>query len=192
MKTLIAFLLLAGSAVAGDLRNIAGAVVDLSPIYQWNQTNGPATNRPLSAWKLMQVVRIGKAVSVYVECEVAIEGVTNVVFTDHLPDQIKKFLDEEQRLEQQSGQLESFIENETKRLRLVGVESANWNLGSPAYNKFLLNRANLDKKKDDLTQTKQKLAEMKAAESSNTADFAILMNKKYLNLEIWDFGLKRR
>jgi hypothetical protein len=68
MKTLIVFLLLAGAAIAGDLRNIAGAVVDLSPIYQWKQTNGPATNRPLSAWKWMQVVRIGEAVSVYVEC----------------------------------------------------------------------------------------------------------------------------
>jgi macrodomain Ter protein organizer (MatP/YcbG family) len=191
MKTLIALLLLAGSAVAGDLRNIAGAVVDLSPIYQWSQTNGPATNRPLSAWKWMQVVQIGKTISVYVECEVAIDGVTNVIFTDHLPDPIKTFLDEEQRLELQNGQMQSFIENETKRLRLVAVESANWDSGSRAYNQFLLDRANLDNKKDDLTKTKQKLAEMKAGESSNAADFAILMNKKYLNLEIWDFGLKR-
>ena len=184
-------LILAGNAAANDLRYIGGAVVDLAPIYQWNQTNGPATTRPLAAWKFMQVARVGDAVSVYVECQVVIEGVTNVVLTDHLPQTIKTFLEEAQQLEKQSKELESFVESETKRVRLVAAESVNWDAGSSAFSQFLLDRAKLDNKKDDLAKTKQKLAEMKANGAANAADFAILMNKKYLNLEIWDFGLKR-
>ena len=191
MKTLIIFLLMAEAVGAEDLRNVAGAVVDLAPIYQWKLTNGPATNRPLAAWKEVQVLKVGDNISVYIQCQAVIEGVTNLIFTDHLPGRIKMFLEEEQGLLKQSNELQSFVETETKRLRLVQAESLNWEWGSTAMNKFLLDRATLNNKKDELAEVNRKLAKRNTNEASGAVDFAVLMNKKYLNLDLWDFGLKR-
>ena len=190
MKAVVFILLIAGSAAASDIRNIDGRDVDLAPIYQWQETNGPETNRPLAAWRAVQVLKIGEKVSVYTRCEMVVDGMTNVALVDHLPLTIKKFISGREQLEAQMTQLQTNIPAETKRLRIVAVDSMNWDPSSTAYQQFLRDRAALENKKQTFSELQQQYAEMKSREAAATTDYAILMNKRYLNLDIWDFGLK--
>jgi hypothetical protein len=190
MKILFFILLIAGSAAASDVRIIDGREVDLAPIYQWQETNGPATSRPLSAWRAVQVLQVGEPVSVYTQCNIAVDGITNMVLVDHLPPEIKKFITQRNQVETNIQTLQTNILSETKRLRIVTAESANWDVGSAAYQKFLLDRAALDNNRQTINELRQQRAELKSQEPGATTDFAIQMNKRYLNLDIWDFGIK--
>jgi hypothetical protein len=192
MKIIVVLLLAASSALAGDLRNVSGAVVDLAPIYQWRETNGPPTNRPFPAWKEVRVVQVGAPVSVYTKCVVVMDGMTNAILADHLPDKIKKFLADEAQLEAQAAQLSQFVTSETQRLRITGAQAQNWDPSSPDYNQFLLDRSTLDNRKEQLDLLTRQLQEMKTREPGETTDYAIQMNKIYTGMQVWDFGLKPR
>ena len=192
MKIIMALLLIASGALASDLRNVSGGVVDLAPIYQWRETNGPPTNRPFPAWKEVRVIQVGEQVSVYTRCLAVIDGLTNAILADHLPDKIKKFLADEALLEAQATQLSKFVTDETQRLRTTGAQAQGWDPSSSAYNQFLLDRSTLDNRKEQLNMLTRQLQDAKTKEPGETTDYAIRMNKVYIGMPVWDFGLKSR
>ena len=192
MKSIMVLLLAASNALASDLRNLNGAVVDLAPIYQWRETNGPPTNRPFPAWKEVRVVQVGEQISVYTRCLAVIDGFTNSILADHLPDKIRKFLADEAQLEFQARQLSQFVTDETQRLRIAGAQAQSLDATSSAYNQFLLDRSTLDNRKEQLDMLTRQLQDMKSREPGETTDYAIQMNKIYTGMQVWDFGLKSR
>ena len=192
MKIMMVLLLAASSTLASDLRNVSGGVVDLAPIYQWRETNGPPTNRPFPAWKEVRVVQVGEQISVYTRCLAVIDGLTNSILADHLPEKIRKFLADEAQLETQESHLSQFVVGETQRLRITSAQAQNWDPTSAAYSQFLLDRSTLDNRKEQLDMLLRQIQEVKAREPGETTDYAIQMNKIYTGMQIWDFGLKSR
>ena len=187
MKIITLILLAACSAGASDIRNVNGSVTDLSPIHAWKEIH--QGERPLKAWKDVQVLQLSGTVSVYTRCTIKVEGRTKDVLLDHLPPDISRFLNDKERLEIQIKQLEVYIADETKRLRIVEAES-----GPEIHRRgsqFKMDHARLDNKRDDLSAMRNELSEMKKNAAAATTDLAVIMNKTYFNLEIWDFGLKR-
>jgi hypothetical protein len=193
MKTLIAILFLsafAGIAVA-DIRNVGGRVVNLDPIYQWEQTNGPATNRTLAAWREIRIVSVGNKVSVYRHCVIAVDGQTKPVLMDHLPAEVINLFANKTRAETRKRELESFIGVEKKRLRLLNAQSIYWDMESRDYANLQVANANLSNREDELDETIDTLKALGTRAATICFDYAVLMNRKYIGLEIWDLGLKR-
>jgi hypothetical protein len=188
MKTFIAILvpLLALTANAADVRIVNNVRVDLQPVHNWMKNH--KGERPMKHWKQIKITSFTPG-GPWPTCVMSIDGGGDkTVYLKNIPIVAIQYLNQRAYLESQIKTLSEQIAIDTKRLRSANAVQAEY--GSEYDQNRDIFRANLQNRRDDLDELRDKLSELTAHEDKSLSDLAMFSGQVYNSMEVWDCGLK--